>query len=433
MSAEIRAESQVEPDPAATSIGNDQTAAGASKPEETIDVSAAPTVSEDAIMAEEKTAEGVLSRELSSIKRRKLTSPDKKSAEDGDEISKMAVGDAKEVEPVKETKNTERNDDRRSNGYPNKRQRGENIKTDYSVLPESSDADEIRRQVEFYFSDSNLPTDKYLLDQSGGHKNLPVDLKVIHNFKRMRHFQPYSAVLEAVKQSQVLIVNDKDEITRKEPLSDKFTADIEQNRKIHQDRTMARSVYAKGFGDETKRTQTDVEEFFGLYGTVNAVRLRRKADGLFKGSVFVEFATEQEAEDFLKLDPKPKFKAADGEEKELAVKSKKAYVDEKVDDIKEGRLAPNSPRKNNGGGQRRDGGNWNDRRDRDQGGRGRGGRGGGRGRGNNRGGSRGRGGRDGRDRDDRRGGRDRNAENDRKRSAPDSGEQGDSKKTKTDE
>ena len=42
-----------------------------------------------------------------------------------------------------------------------------NIKTRFEDLPESSDADEIRRQIEFYFSDSNLPIDAYLLDQTG--------------------------------------------------------------------------------------------------------------------------------------------------------------------------------------------------------------------------------------------------------------------------
>ena len=61
--AEIRAEGQVEPDPAATSISNDQTVNETSKPESTADVSAAPTTSEDAEKAEEKTAEGVFFRD----------------------------------------------------------------------------------------------------------------------------------------------------------------------------------------------------------------------------------------------------------------------------------------------------------------------------------------------------------------------------------
>lgn len=56
MSAEIRAEGQVEPDPAATSIGNDQTANETTQAESTAAVSAAPTMSEDAIKAEQKTA-----------------------------------------------------------------------------------------------------------------------------------------------------------------------------------------------------------------------------------------------------------------------------------------------------------------------------------------------------------------------------------------
>ena len=269
-------------------------------------------------------------------------------------------------------------------------------KSRFESLPESDDAGEIRRQVEFYFSDSNLPIDAHLLKLSGGKENNPVPLKTIHDFKRMRHFQPYSAVRDAVAASKFLNLSEDDQITRKNPLADKFGDDVEENKKIAGTANMARSVYAKGFGPEDEKTQLDIEEYFEPYGPVTAVRLRRADDGLFKGSVFAEFETEEAAKAFLELDPKPAFN-----DKDLQIMSKQAYVDKKTEDIKEGRVRPRSPSRT--GGQKhhstnRDGGdNWKQSRDNFQrggrgGGRGRGGRGG---RGGDRGG-RGRGGRGGR-------------------------------------
>lgn len=58
--AEIKAQPQTEPDPAATSIGNDQTLNPTAAPELTSDVSPAPTTSEDAKKAEETTAQRML-------------------------------------------------------------------------------------------------------------------------------------------------------------------------------------------------------------------------------------------------------------------------------------------------------------------------------------------------------------------------------------
>jgi lupus La protein len=260
-------------------------------------------------------------------------------------------------------------------------------KSRFENLPESDDAGEIRRQVDFYFSDSNLPIDAYLLKLTGGKENKPVPLKTIHDFKRMRHFQPYSAVRDAVAASKFLNLNEADEITRKVALADKYGDDANENKKIASSDNMKRSIYAKGFGNETEKSQLEIEEFFEPYGPVTAVRLRRADDGFFKRSVFAEFETEEGAKAFLELDPKPKFN-----DNELQVMSKQEYVDKKNEDIKEGRVNPRSPSR---GGQRsnRDGGdNWKSSRDDFQS---RGGRGRGRGNGRGRGGDRGRGGRGG--------------------------------------
>lgn len=154
----------------------------------------------------------------------------------------------------------------------------------------------------------------------------------------MRHFQPVSAIVDALKESSTLdIVDDDTSIQRKEPLPEglegKPMVEIE---KVYEDKSMARSVYAKGFGEEQPSTQFDIEAFFAEYGPTNSVRLRRSFDATFKGSVFVEFDSEQTQKDFLSLAPTPKWQG-----NELQIKSKKQYCDEKVEDIAAGKVRPN--------------------------------------------------------------------------------------------
>lgn len=60
--SDLKAEAQVEPDPSATSISNDQTLNDAPSADATTEVSAAPTTSDDVKMAEDKTEAGTYSR-----------------------------------------------------------------------------------------------------------------------------------------------------------------------------------------------------------------------------------------------------------------------------------------------------------------------------------------------------------------------------------
>ena len=149
------------------------------------------------------------------------------------------------------------NDRRGGGGFQN---RERNVRTKYEREEESNDTAEMRRQVEFYFSDSNLPIDKYLLQQTGGHENKPFPLKSIHSFKRMRHFQPFSALVEAVKGSEFLEVNDKDEVYRKVPLDEKYGTDPEANNELLTSDSIKRSIYVKGFGEEQEKSAFEIEE-----------------------------------------------------------------------------------------------------------------------------------------------------------------------------
>ncbi|OLN95780.1 La protein-like protein [Colletotrichum chlorophyti] len=302
-------------------------------------------------------------------------------------VEETTQNDQTEAQPEKETnilKTTAKIDKQHSN----------NVKFDASLLEETDDPVQIRKQVEFYLSDSNLPHDKFLWELTGGFENKAIPLKTITNFKRMRRFQPYSAVVAALKESNTLVIageEGEETIQRKQaysPGSDKFNS---------------RCVYVKGFGDEEPSTQFDLEAFFTQFGPINSVRLRRTNEKLFKGSVFVEFPDEESAQKFLALDPKPKWKDHD-----LKIMAKTDYVKEKNELIKEGKIEPNSSRRffegrdgaDRGRGRGRGGrggshgkDDWKQRRENDQKNGFRGGRGGRGGRGRGRGGDR-RGGRD---------------------------------------
>lgn len=181
----------------------------------------------------------------------------------------------------------------------------------------------------------------------------------------MRHFQPLSAVIAALKDSTTLEVVDNDAcVKRKYPLPEEIKdKPLYEIQKVYEDKAMARSVYTKGFGDEEPRTQFDIEAFFAEFGPTNSVRLRRQRDKTFKGSVFVEFDSEESQKKFLALDPKPKWRG-----KDLLIKSKKQYCDDKVADIEAGRIKPNTPppkfQKDQRG--RIDQSDWKARREQDQ-------------------------------------------------------------------
>ena len=221
----------------------------------------------------------------------------------------------------------------------------------------------------------------------------------------MRRFKPHSAIVAALKESKVLNVVENDScVQRKEALPENFK-DKSMNEvvQVHEDEAMGRSIFAKGFGEEKTSTQFDIEAYFAGHGPTNSVRLRRTYDRKFKGSVFVEFDSEETQQKFLALDPKPKWRGS-----ELLIKSKKLYCEEKVEDIKNGRVKPNThwqphDTRYKSGEQRAKEGDrdWRDRRNEDQkggsqdkrgrgrkgfGSAGRGARGGGRGRGGARGG-----------------------------------------------
>ena len=84
-------------------------------------------------------------------------------------------------------------------------------------------AEEILRQVDFYFSDEHLCNDAHLLALTGGDGTEPVSLHHITSFKKMRKYKQPAKILDTLRQSQVVKVVDKKKIQRRYPLSQAIT------------------------------------------------------------------------------------------------------------------------------------------------------------------------------------------------------------------
>lgn len=195
------------------------------------------------------------------------------------------------------------------------------------------------------------------MSKVGGSTNNPVEISILHSFKRMRHFQPFEAIVEALTTSEILdLTEDNTAVKRKIPLPEE--ADNANAVKVFEDKAMPRSVYAKGFGKEQPSTQFDIEAFFAEHGSTKAIRLRRTEEKIFKGSVFVEFDDEDLQKKFLALEPKPKFQGT-----ELLIKSKREYCEEKAADIAAGKVKPNEWRSRRKDDDERD---WRERREDDR-------------------------------------------------------------------
>ncbi|KAG8779013.1 hypothetical protein FRC12_024696 [Ceratobasidium sp. 428] len=181
---------------------------------------------------------------------------------------------------------------------------------------EVSDEQRALQQFEFYFDDANLPYDKFMWKL---HTQTPehwVPIATVASFKRMREFQPKGSewLVDVLKKSDGLIEVDE------------TGTNVRRARELVQQKDQfERSVYAKGFPDETPDLQFRLEQYFAEFGKVNAVRMRRTDQKVFKNSVFVEFSGFDSVKRFLEADPKPAF---DGTE--LVTMSKEAYCTMKI-------------------------------------------------------------------------------------------------------
>lgn len=173
----------------------------------------------------------------------------------------------------------------------------------------------ILKQVDFYFSDSNLPKDKFLKGLVDKDPEGWVEIAVISSFARMKSLSTDQAVIvAAIKESTLLQVSeDGTKLKRNAPLPEKTNF-------------LDNTIYAKGFAAET--TLDTIEEFFTSHledgEKITCVRMRRMKDKTFKGSVFVEFNSKATADRVAGLTLK-----FTGQDEPLAIMTKGAYIAKK--------------------------------------------------------------------------------------------------------
>jgi len=143
----------------------------------------------------------------------------------------------------------------------------------------------IRQQVEYYFSDDNLPKDVFLLKQIEKDKTKEgfVSLKVIAGFPKMKRLtHDLGAIREAVEQSDVVLLSlDGLSVKRKVPLV------------LPEDTTEKRTLYVTRLPKDCDRESLMI--VFSEFGTVVRLDLPMdKKTGEHKGMAFVEFQKEEE-------------------------------------------------------------------------------------------------------------------------------------------
>lgn len=186
---------------------------------------------------------------------------------------------------------------------------------------------DIIRQMEYYFGDANLARDKFLQEQIGKDEGW-VELTVLLTFKRLASLSADAAVIvDAVDKSEeglLQVSEDRKKVRRhpERPLP-------EQNEETRKDQ-FERTVYLKGFPMDTTTMEALLSHFETVDKVVN-VAMRKWHDKAtktykFKGSVFVTFATKEQATAFMATE-----KATFGQA-ELVRKWRNDYMAEKKEE-----------------------------------------------------------------------------------------------------
>mmetsp|Transcript_40175 Transcript_40175/g.29635 ORF Transcript_40175/g.29635 Transcript_40175/m.29635 type:complete len:329 (+) Transcript_40175:41-1027(+) len=150
--------------------------------------------------------------------------------------------------------------------------------------------EQIKKQVEFYFSDSNYRKDTFLRAAAESDSEGFVPISVLLTFNKLRNIASnIDDVANAVADSDLLVLSaDKLKVKRREPLPEVDTS-------------ADRTLYVKGYPlDDPNVSIESIASYFSSFGKVNMVKLRKTVEKTFKGSALIEFSTVAEMNEALK-------------------------------------------------------------------------------------------------------------------------------------
>ncbi|XP_050521981.1 la protein homolog [Daktulosphaira vitifoliae] len=157
----------------------------------------------------------------------------------------------------------------------------------------------ILKQLEYYFSDTNLPYDKFLQNEIKEDDGW-VKISVLLTFKRLASISKDPLVIANAIQkatSSIVEVNENKDKIRRKPEKVIPIADQEYLNEM-----IERSIYCKGFPktatmDELLDYAASLKDF-----KITKVIPRKQKTKEFKGTLYFTFETKEQAEAFLKLE-----------------------------------------------------------------------------------------------------------------------------------
>lgn len=154
----------------------------------------------------------------------------------------------------------------------------------------------IIRQIEYYFGNFNLSKDKFLKEQIKLDDGW-VPLETMVTFNRLKSLtEDFDTICTALTKSPNGLIEISEDSTK---IRRRVEKPLPEDSYINQDDVEDRTLYVKGF--KKNNTLDELLEFFKDY-QVEHVYMRKRFQGnrrAFKGSCFVLFATQEDAQKFL--------------------------------------------------------------------------------------------------------------------------------------
>ncbi|KAK1349964.1 La domain-containing protein [Hamiltosporidium tvaerminnensis] len=150
--------------------------------------------------------------------------------------------------------------------------------------------DKVKKQIEFYFSDSNFRVDKFLRTEALKNDGW-IDIQTILTFKKMKEYNTTLEMVKTAMNGSTLVEINDDKIKKIE--SEKYKEYI-----MKEEHSSSFAV-VKGF--DIHMSFEEIEIFLSEFVKPRLIRMRKDRERKFNGTVFVELGSEEEINEFLKL------------------------------------------------------------------------------------------------------------------------------------